>query len=398
MAKQKNKNVGKAKYLALALATTALILNFWAWSLLSPIGAKFADNLSLNPAQLSLLLALPVLIGSLGRILFGIFTDKVGGRLAFIAVCLLTSVPVFGLMFAETYHQLLLVAILLGTGGTAFVIGIPFVSAWFPPERRGFVLGLYSMGNAGTAISGFFTPRITESFGKDFAFLLVGVLLLMLALLFAMFGKNAPSWKPSKGSALARIKKAASFRITWDLSAVYAITFGAFVAFGVYLPVLLKVNYDLSLTDAAARAAGFILLATLARPVGGWLSDKIGGRLVVKLALISTSGLACFVAFQPTIEHQTTLAYLSLAFTLGCSNGAVFALVGKLTKPDIMGSVTGIIGAIGGLGGFLPPLILGITYQQTKSFAPALVMLAVSSMLVLIYVHLRFKVKSYTIR
>lgn len=172
---------------------------------------------------------------------------------------------------------------------------------------------------------------------------------------------------------------------------VYIVTFGAFVAFGVYLPVLLRIAYGLSLTDAATRAAGFILIATLARPIGGWLGDKIGGRLVIQLSLIAIVILACFTAFQSTLAIETTIAYLTLAFTLGCANGASFALVGKLTKPEIMGSVTGVIGAAGGLGGFLPPIILGITHQQTHSYAPALFMLAVSALIVLVYISIRFR-------
>lgn len=396
MKKQKQAyNSNAPRYTALALATFALILNFWAWSILSPLGTQYASELALNPMRLSFLLAVPVIIGSLGRIAFGVITDKIGGHTAFIMACLVSAIPVFGLALVDTYQQLLMVAIALGTGGASFVIGIAYLSAWFPPERRGFVLGLYSMGNAGTALSGFATPRLTDIIGRDQTFILVGLLLVVMAALFVMFGKNAPSWKSPKGSALMRLLKASRFRVTWDLSAVYVITFGAFVAFGVYLPVIMAVAYDLSLTDAATRAAGFILLATIARPIGGWLSDKFGGKRVIKVALLAVTVLASFVAFQPLLELQTTVAYLSLAFMLGCSNGAVFALVSKLTDAEVMGSVTGIIGAAGGLGGFLPPLILGITYQQTQSYSVALVMLSASAIVIFVYINSRFKDKLF---
>lgn len=341
--------------------------------------------------MLSLLLAVPVIIGSLGRIGFGMLTDKFGGRAMFTIVCLLTSIPVFALTFAGDYRQFLITAIFLGLGGAAFVIGIPFVSAWFPPQRRGFVLGLYSMGNAGTALSGFATPRLASAFGRDTTFVIVAVLLILMAVVFMIWAKNAPGWKPAKGSSVTRLIVAARLRLTWDLSSIYAVTFGAFVAFGVYLPVLLKVSYGLSLTDAAARAAGFVLLATIARPVGGWLSDKVGAKRVVKVALCSVIPLAAFVALQPTLKPQTTIAYLSLAFVIGCANGAVFALVGKLTKPDVMGSVTGIVGAAGGFGGFLPPLLLGFTYQRMHSYSLALILLSVAALIVLVYINRRFK-------
>lgn len=380
-----------SKYQALLLATLALIVNFWAWSLLSPIGTQYASELTLDPFQLSLLLAVPIIIGSLGRIPLGMLTDKIGGKAAFTIVSLLTSLPVFALAMFDSYSSLLAVAVLLGVGGASFVIGVPYISAWFEPKRRGLVIGLYSLGNAGTAISGFLTPRLVEIIGRDQTFIIIGTLLMVMATLFMTLGKNSPSWKPSRGSSIARLKKAILFPVTLNMSIIYAITFGAIVAFGVYLPVILKEAYDIPLIDAASRAAGFILLATLAKPVGGWLSDKIGGRHVIKLSLLAISILAGFVAFQPTLAIQTTIAYLSLAFMLGAASGAVFAQVSKLTPPDIMGSVTGIVGAAGGLGGFLPPLILGITYQYSQSYGPALIMLAFSAIIVLIYVSLRFK-------
>lgn len=379
------------KYWALFLATLGLVVNFWAWSLLSPLGTQLAKELVISPTQLSLLLAMPVIIGALGRIALGILTDKLGGRYTFALVCFLTALPVIGLCMTHSYISLLLVATLLGIGGASFVVGIPFLSDWFPVEKRGLMIGIYSMGNAGTALSGFLTPRLDELLGRQQTFLLVAALLIILAIVFLLFGRNAPGWKPPKTSSLTRIKKAVTFPLTRDISMVYIVTFGAFVAFGVYLPVLLRIAYGLSLTDAATRAAGFILIATLARPIGGWLGDKIGGRLVIQLSLIAIVILACFTAFQSTLAIETTIAYLTLAFTLGCANGASFALVGKLTKPEIMGSVTGVIGAAGGLGGFLPPIILGITHQQTHSYTPALFMLAVSALIVLVYISIRFR-------
>lgn len=398
--RMKNKLLKKYKiktrdaYFALIIATLALLINFWAWSLLSPLGTAYEKELSLQPVQLSLLLAVPVIIGSLGRILLGVLTDKYGGKLVFTVVCFLMVIPVVGLTFAHDYTQLMFTAFFLGLAGASFVVGVPYISAWFAPERRGFVLGVYSMGNAGTALSGFMTPRLASSVGRNTTFYIVAVLLIAMGLVFAFWGKNSPNWKAAIGSPISRMVAAARQRVTWDLSAVYAITFGAFVAFGVYLPVLLKVSYGLSLTDAATRAAGFVLLATLARPLGGWLSDKVGGKLVLRVGLVIVIFLASFVAFQPALALHTTIAYLGLAFMLGFCNGAVFALLGRVAKPEFMGSTTGIVGTAGGLGGFLPPLILAATYQYTNSYAPALVMLSVSAFIVLVYVNIRFKDKA----
>jgi NNP family nitrate/nitrite transporter-like MFS transporter len=398
MTKTKNNKIRilPGAYLALTTATLLLAVNFWAWSLLGPLGTRYADQLSLSPLSLSFLLAIPVIIGSLGRIILGVITDKYGGRLIFTIVSLLTAIPVVALGFCTTYNQLLFVALFLGMSGATFVIGVPFISAWFSPERRGFVLGLYSLGNAGTAISGLLTPRLDNVIGRQWAFNVVASILVILALIFYRYVKDAPSWKPPKDSALKQFRIAATTRTTWDLSLLYIITFGAFVAFGVYLPVLLKVAYSLSVTDAASRAAGFILLATIARPFGGWLSDKIGGRTVIKGALLTTIFLSLYVSFQPALHLHTTIAYLSLAFVLGCNNGAVFALLGKLSKPGTMGTVSGIVGALGGLGGFFPPLVLGFTYQRTQSYSLALIMLASCALAGLVYCVFRFRSRPYS--
>ena len=339
-----------------------------------------------------MLLAAPIIVGALGRIVVGALADTYGGKTMFVISSLMTVIPVVGLTFAENYSQLLIPALLLGTGGATFAIGIPFITSWFEPHRRGLALGIYSLGNIGTAVSGLATPQLGQLIGKDGTFLIVAGLLIAVAVTFIIFGRESPHRKTPKNSAFSAISDASRQSFTWDMSAIYGITFGAYVAFGVYLPVLLSVAYDLSFVDAAARAAGFVALATIARPVGGWLSDKFGGRIVIRIGLLALTILASVVAFQSSLELHTTAAYLSLAFVLGCCNGAVFAMIGKLAKPENTGAIAGIVGAIGGLGGFLPPLILGLTYQQTQSYAGALIMLALSAALVLIYISRRFAV------
>lgn len=376
---------------ALALATTALVINFWAWSLLAPLGPQFASDLNLSPLKLSVLLAIPIIIGSLGRIIMGGLADRYGGRKVLSVTSLLAIIPVLILAFADSYSMLMLGGVFVGVGGASFAAGVPYINAWFPPERRGFVLGIYGMGNVGTAVAGFMTPRLATAYSREVAYMVVAILLLLIGLAIAVWGRNSPTWKPPKTSFLKNLQGAAISRNTWDLSLVYAISFGAFVAFGVYLPVLLKVSYDLSLTDAATRAAGFILLATLARPFGGWASDKIGGKKVIRCVLIATVALASFVALQPTLAPTTTIAYLSLALALGSGNGAVLALVSQMAKPGTVGSVTGIVGACGGLGGFLPPLVLAASYQMTHSYSYALLMLAVSAAAVFVYINIRFR-------
>jgi NNP family nitrate/nitrite transporter-like MFS transporter len=183
---------------------------------------------------------------------------------------------------------------------------------------------------------------------------------------------------------LTRFRAAARLPIARDLALLYAIAFGGFVAFGVYLPTFLKTVYGLETTDAASRAAGFVLLATLARPVGGWLSDRVSGVKVLEGALAVVAVGAVVTAFQPHIV-LATVAFLSMAAALGLGNGAVFALVGKAVPAAQVGSVTGVVGAAGGLGGFLPPIVMGLVFQATGDYAIGLMLLSDVALAGLVY-------------
>jgi NNP family nitrate/nitrite transporter-like MFS transporter len=279
------------------------------------------------------------------------------------------------LAFASSHPALLLGGLLLGLGGASFAVGVPFVNAWFPPERRGVALGVYGMGNIGTAISGFVTPRVASSLGRSWAFLIVAVALAAVGLAFLVLGRDAPNRPRATEPFMTRFRAAARLPIARDLAVIYAITFGGFVAFGVYLPTFLKTVYGLETTDAATRAAGFVVLATLARPVGGWLADRVTGVPVLKWALGVVAAGAVVTAFQPPIV-PATVAFLTMAAALGLGNGAVFALVGTRVPAASVGSVTGLVGAAGGLGGFLPPIVMGLVYQATGDYAIGLMLLS----------------------
>src|SRR5215212_3713352 len=332
--------------MALALATVGFAVNFWAWSLLSPLAPRYQELLGLSPLAVSVMVAVPVIVGSLGRIPLGALTDRYGGRIVFAALSFVVIVPVLFLAFATAYPALLLGGFFLGLGGASFAVGVPFVNAWFPPERRGFALGIYGMGNIGTAISGFVSPRVANSLGRPWAFLIVAVGLAAVGVAFLVLGRDAPNRPQATEPFMIRFRAAARLPIARDLAVVYAITFGGFVAFGVYLPTFLKTVYGLETTDAASRAAGFVVLATLARPVGGWLADRISGVPVILWALGVVAA------------------------------GAVSALVGTRVPAPQVGSVTGLVGAAGGLGGFLPPIVMGLVYQATGDYAIGLMLLS----------------------
>lgn len=367
--------------LMLALATVGFTINFWAWALIGPLGATYGEEFSLSAFQVSVIVAVPVIVGSLGRIPVGALTDRFGARVMFPAVSLLTIVPVlFTGLVATNFAMLVLGGFFLGLGGTAFAIGVPFVNRWFAPENRGTALGIFGMGTAGTAVASFTTVAISEAFGRPAPFVLVAVLLAAYAVVARMLLRDAPGLTAPAGSLAARTLATLKVRATGQLALIYALGFGGFVAFSVYLPTYLVTAYGLERGDAALRTAGFVVLAVIARPVGGWLSDRFHPIPVLVVNFLVTAAMAVLAALELELLPGGTVAFLVMAIMLGSASGACFALVAKLAPPDKVGSVTGIVGAAGGLGGFFPPLVMGAVYTQTGSYFLGLLLLALTAL------------------
>jgi len=363
----------------LAVATIGFALNFWAWALLSPLGPRFKDILHLGSLQQALVVAIPVVVGSLGRIPVGALTDRYGGRLMFPLVSLATIVPVLylGLSGHATLAGLVVGGFFLGIGGTAFAVGVPFVSGWFPPARRGFAIGVFGMGMGGTAISALTTVKFVTAHGIATPFVITAAALAVFAVAAALVLRDAPN-RPIPTEPLAtRLRATLRLPVTWQASALYAVAFGGYVAFSVYLPAYLKTAYGLTQTDAANRMAGFVLLAVVARPLGGWLSDRFSPVRVFAIALGIVAAGAAVQAFTPSLAPIGTIAFLAMAAALGAGSGAVFALVALLAPANKVGSVTGVVGAAGGLGGFVPPLVMGYLYGASGSYGFGLAALCV---------------------
>ncbi|MBQ0854773.1 MFS transporter [Streptomyces sp. BH-SS-21] len=363
----------------LALATAGFAVNFWAWALLSPLGPRFKDGLGLSSFEQSLLVAVPVVVGSLGRIPVGALTDRFGGRVMFPIVSAATVVPVLylGLAGHSSLTALLVGGFFLGIGGTAFAVGVPFVNAWFPPARRGLALGVFGAGMGGTAISALTTVKLVDAGEMATPFLITAAVLGAYAMTAALLLRDAPGRTVPVGPAARRLAAAMRLPVTWQAAALYAVAFGGYVAFSVYLPTYLRTGYGLTQADAANRMAGFVLLAVAMRPVGGWLSDRLGPARVLAGSLAVVVAGAVTQSFTPALAPVGTIAFLSMAAALGAGSGATFALVALLTPADQVGSVTGVVGAAGGLGGFLPPLVMGSLYGAYESYAAGLVLLAV---------------------
>ncbi|KUL23648.1 nitrate/nitrite transporter [Streptomyces regalis] len=370
-------SVSGRAWLMLALATVGFAVDFWAWALLSPLGPRFKDSLGLSSFEQSLLVAVPVVVGSLGRIPVGALTDRFGGRVMFPLVSAATIVPVLylGLAGHDSLAALLVGGFFLGIGGTAFAVGVPFVSAWFPPERRGLAIGIFGAGMGGTAISALTTVKLVDAHGMANPFLITAAVLAVYAAAAALLLRDAPGRTVPTEPLARRLAATLGLGITWQASALYAVAFGGYVAFSVYLPTYLKTGYGLTQADAANRMAGFVLLAVAMRPLGGWLSDRLGPVQVLagSLAVVLAGALA--QSFTPSLAPVGTIAFLSMAAALGAGSGATFALVALLAPANKVGSVTGIVGAAGGLGGFVPPLLMGSLYGAYGSYAIGLVLL-----------------------
>jgi NNP family nitrate/nitrite transporter-like MFS transporter len=365
--------------LMLLLATVGFAVNFWAWALLSPLGPRFKDVLGLSGSQQALLVAVPVLVGSLGRIPVGALTDRFGGRVMFPLVSLATAVPVLFIALAGqgSYAELLVGGFFLGIGGTTFAIGVPFVNAWFPPERRGLAVGLFGVGMGGTAISALTTVKLVTARGAAAPFVITAVVLVLYAAVAWLLLRDAPGRTVPTESLATRLGAAARLSITWQACILYAVAFGGYVAFSVYLPAYLRTAYGLEQADAANRMAGFVVLAVLMRPVGGWLSDRFGPVPVLAGAFTAVTLGAAVQASTPPLMPLGTVAFLAMAAALGAGSGATFALVAQVAPVAKVGSVTGLVGAAGGLGGFVPPLVMGYVHGRTGSYGIGLALLAV---------------------
>lgn len=377
----------------LVLATWVSAINFWAWNMIGPLSTTYAGDMKLSSTQASMLVATPILVGSLGRIAVGALTDRYGGRTMFLAVTLASIVPVLAVGAAgeaRSYPMLLVCGFFLGVAGTIFAVGIPFANNWYEPSRRGYATGVFGMGMVGTALSAFFTPRFVRWFGLFPTHLIVAVALALTAVLCLVAMRNSPAFQPNTDPVMPKLKSALKLPVTWEMSFLYAVVFGGFVAFSNYLPTYIKNVYEFSAVQAGSRTAAFALAAVLARPIGGALSDRIPPKYVVLTSFAGTAVLAFIAIFQPPPDVWSAATFIGLAIFLGIGTGGVFAWVARRSPAKEVGSVTGIVAAAGGLGGYFPPLVMGATYDAVDhDYSVGLVLLVATALLAFGYTALR---------
>ncbi len=358
---------------ALVLATSAFLVCFTVWGLIPPLAPTFRDKYHLSNVGVGFLVAVPTLLGALARLPLGILAEH-AGRVVFTVLLIGLTIPLALAGFTNSFGTVLAVSLLLGVAGASFAVGVPFVSSWFSPAKQGFALGIYGMGNFGTAISNLLAPRLEDHFGLSVVFWCFIPVLLAMAALFTLLARDAPVPPRPRQRFQDQVQLLRTRPLSWMLALFYFVTFGGLVGITVYLPILLVDKYDITRTDAGMRAAGFVAIATIARPLGGLLADRWTGTVVLDVVFLIVAGLAIILAFEPGMV-VLTITVLAIAAMLGAGSGAVFKLVATIFPHDT-GTVTGLVGAAGGLGGFFPPLVVSAVHSATGSRAIAFMLLS----------------------
>lgn len=370
----------------LPLQTLSLVVGFMVWVIISSLMPYIKDEISLSPNEIALVTAVPVILGSLLRILLGYWTNRFGARTIFFISFLILIFPVYYISMANSLMDLIIGGLVLGLGGAVFSIGVTSLPKYYPKERHGFVNGIYGAGNIGTAITSFSAPMLANAMGWQNTVRLFLIPILLFALLNFLFGdRKEPKIKvPLSGQIKAVYKN----EKLWFLSLFYFITFGSFVAFTVYLPNFLVTNFQLTSVDAGLRTAGFITIATLLRPVGGWLGDKFNPFLIMLFVFGGLTFSGVLLSFSPTITLYS-IGCLTVAFCAGIGNGTIFKLVPYYFSKQA-GIVNGIVSAMGGLGGFFPPLVLTTVFNITGHYAigfMSLAMFALASFVIIVWMY-----------
>lgn len=397
---------------ALGLSTFAFTVCFAVWTIFSIIGVQIKQELGLSESQFGLLVATPVLTGSISRIFLGVWAEQIGGRILFPIQMLITAVCVWLLTSANSYPLFLLAALGLGLAGGSFIIGVSYVSRWFAKDNQGTALGIFGAGNVGAAVTNFAAPFLVVAIGWEGTARVYSVVLAATAILFYFLAKTDPVQEErrrsgqgpvSAGSQLEPLK---SIQV-WRFATYYFFVFGAFVALASFLPRYYVGAYGLELTTAGIFAGLYSLPGSVFRAFGGWMSDKWGARFVMYLTFI-VSMVVLFIMSYPQTSYAVSGIRGPIEFNFGLSAGVFVALtvvlgfvmsLGKAAVykhipvyyPNHVGSVGGLVGMIGGLGGFVLPISFGILLDYTGVWTTPFMMLFVIVAISTVWMHVAIR-------
>lgn len=395
---------------ALSASTLSFTVCFAVWTIFSIIGIKIKSELGLNDSEFGLLVATPILTGSLSRIFLGVWTDQYGGRLVFSIQMVITAFAVFLLTKVSTYPMFLLSALGLGLAGGSFAVGIAYVSTWYPAEKQGTALGIFGMGNVGAAVTNFGAPFLLVAMGGAWQGVaqVYSIVLLLTGILYFIITKDDPALRRRKAEGI----KHASFMEqmeplknlqVWRFSLYYFFVFGAFVALALWLPRYYVGAYGLELGTAGMLAAAYSLPGSVFRALGGWMSDKIGARSVMYWTFIVCVACTFIMSYPATdytvagidgpINFNITIplwVFVSLTIVLGFFMSLGKAAVYKhipVYYPNHVGSVGGIVGLIGGLGGFFLPITFGVMNDLIGIWTSCFMLLTILIGIALVWMH-----------
>jgi len=392
----------------LTASTLAFTVCFAAWTIFSIIGVRIQEELGLSETQFGILIATPILTGSVVRLFLGILCEKWGGRILTVLMMLLSAGSLWLLTLATTYEGFLVAALGIGLAGGTFITGVTFTSRWFPKEKQGTALGIFGMGNAGAGLTNFAAPMIMLLVGWEGTAQIYAIIMAVSAILFWLFTEQDPATRARrageiKGATLAEQIAPLRYLQVWRFGLYYFFVFGAFVALASWLPRYFVGVYDVSIGVAGTLAASYSLSASVFRAVGGWMSDKWGARAVmywtfgvslVCLFILSyppttyrVEGIREVMEFRIAMDVVTfTVIAFVLGFVMSLGKAAVYKHI-PVYYPDNVGSVGGMVGMIGGLGGFFLPIIFGVLNDWTGIWTTPFMFLFVMVAVSMIWMH-----------
>lgn len=356
-------------------------VSFMIWVILGALGVFITEDFNLSPAQKGLVVAIPTLAGSFFRIVMGILTDTIGPKRTAVIGMIITTIPLlWGLLGGNTLSELYMIGILLGVAGASFSVALPMASRWYPPHLQGLAMGIAGAGNSGTLIATLFGPRLAENLGWHTTMGLALIPLLITFTIFIMMAKDSPT-QPAP-QPIANYFKVFSYKDTWFFCLLYSVTFGGFVGLTSFLSMFFVDEYQISSVQAGDFVTLCVAAGSFFRPVGGTISDRIGGVKVLSALFIMVAICMIGVSQLPPLMAMIPLLFVGM-MCLGMGNGAVFQIVPQRFQKEI-GMVTGIVGAAGGIGGFFIPTLLGTLKGITGSYALGFIIFSGISLIALV--------------
>ena len=342
-------------------------LSFMLWVLLGALGIYIAESLGLSPSEKGMMVAVPILSGSLLRIPLGLLSDRIGAKRVGVGLLAFLFLPLtLGWQIGESLPTLLLVGLMLGTAGASFAVALPLASRWYPAERQGLVMGIAAAGNSGTVLANLLAPRLADVAGWHNVLGMAMAPLALVLVAFLLMAKDCPSH--AKGQPLGHYLTALKHGDMWLFCLFYSVTFGGYVGLSSFLPIFFRDQYKVDPVTAGYLTALAAFIGSGLRPFGGYLADRFTGVRVLSVLLLGIGGVYLAGSMLPPLPIMVGVLVLGMA-CLGMGNGSVFQLVPQRFRQEI-GVATGMIGALGGLGGFMLPTLLGGMREGAGSFGP----------------------------